>query len=263
MKVGISTASFYPKVNIEDTLDIIKDLGFNVCEAFLGAESEASEDFAHKLAEKAKKLEIEVYSVHAFSHTFEPFLFDTYKRRRHDMEKKFEEVCKAGSILGARYYTFHGIKGIPSSITIDDVVKQLDYLCEIAESYGIGLSLENVSRCKGSSIDFINYIQANMKKNIYYTLDLKQARRINMDPFEYLKVYKNNIKNVHINDGSLDSVCLLPGQGNDDLNKIIKEISKINEEVPYIIEVYGDNYKDFSELEKARKYIESFEVFND
>lgn len=259
MRVGVSTASFYPKVNTEETLDIMKNLGFDLCEVFLETESEFSKEYVKNLGEKAKKLGIKVYSVHAFSSTFEPFLFDAYSRRKKDMENKFIEICNAANILGAKYYTFHGIKGIPSSINLIEVVKQLDNLCEIAESYNVNISLENVSRCKGSSIEFLEYIKKNMSKNIYYTLDLKQARRINKNPLEYLKIYGENIKNVHINDGNKDSPCLLPGQGSDNLIEIIKEVQKINNNIPYIIEVYGDNYKEFNEIKESKKYIESLE----
>lgn len=260
MRVGVSTASFYPKVNTEETLDIMKVLGFNLCEIFLETESELSKEYVKNLSEKSKKLEIDVYSVHAFSSTFEPFLFDAYERRRKDMESNFIKICEAANMLGAKYYTFHGIKGIPSSISITDVVRQLDNLCEIAESYKVNISLENVSRCKGSNIEFLEYIQKKMSKKIYYTLDLKQARRIKKDPLEYLKIYGENIRNVHINDGNNDSVCLLPGQGNDNLEKIIKEVKKINNNIPYIIEVYGDNYNEFNEIRASKKYIESLEV---
>ena len=63
MKVGISTACFYPDVNTEDTLDIIKDYGFDICEVFLEAQCEMEEKYCEKLREKAEKLNLEIYSV--------------------------------------------------------------------------------------------------------------------------------------------------------------------------------------------------------
>lgn len=260
MRIGVSTASFYPKVTTEDTLDIMKKLGFNLCEAFLETQDESSEDYAFMLSEKARKLGIEIYSVHAFSPSFEPFLFDKYNRRRSEMEKKFEEVCKAASILDAKYYTFHGMKNGPFKTDIISVSSQLDHLLDIANDYNIKVSLENVSRCKGGNIEFLKEIKKYMKNEMYYTLDLKQARRGNIDPLEFLKVYGNNIKNVHINDGTKEIECLLPGRGEDNLKEIISIIHKINKDIPYIIEVYGDNYESYNEIKLAKEYIESLEV---
>lgn len=261
MRIGVSTASFYPRVTTEDSLDIMKKLGFNICEAFLETEGESSEDYAFMLKEKAEKLGIEVHSVHAFSPSFEPFLFDSYERRRKEMENRFEKVCKAASILGAEHYTFHGMRNMPGkTIDIEKVSIDLDNLCSIAEFYNVKVALENVSRCKGGNIEFLKEIKKYMKKSIYYTLDLKQARRNEIDPKEYLEIYGKNIKTVHINDGDETSTCLLPGKGNVNLDAIISEISKIDENIPYIIEVYGDNYSSFNEIKEAREYIESLEV---
>ncbi|KMT22763.1 sugar phosphate isomerase/epimerase family protein [Clostridium cylindrosporum] len=263
MRIGVSTASFYPRVNTEDTLDIMRDLGFNLCEAFLETESESSEDYAFVLSERAKALGVEIYSVHAFSSVFEPFLYDAYDRRRKEMEDKFTKVCRAASVLGAKYYTFHGMKNMPGKkINISKVSRQMDYLCEIAEGYGVKVSIENVARCKGSNIDFLKDLKQHMIKNLYYTLDLKQARLSGVDPYEYLKVYGDNISTVHINDASETSPCLLPGEGNANLKEIIQKIHSINKNIPYIIEVYGDNYESFNQIGRAREHLESLEVLN-
>lgn len=35
MKLGMSTACFYPDILTEDTISIIKQVGFDICEVFL------------------------------------------------------------------------------------------------------------------------------------------------------------------------------------------------------------------------------------
>ena len=260
MRIGISTASFYPDITTEESLEVMKKLGFNICEAFLESDYETSSGYALSLLEKSKNLDIEIYSVHAFSPTFEPFLFDKYERRRLEMEKKFKSVCKAANILGAKYYTFHGMKNTKGKDDYKEIGKKLDYLCNIAKEYDVNLCLENVSRCKGGNLEFLSNIEKYMDNQLNYTLDLKQARRNNKSPFEYLNIYKNNIKNVHINDSLNESLCLLPGAGNDNLKELISSIYKLDKNIPYIIEVYRDNYKTFDEIINSRKYLESLEV---
>jgi sugar phosphate isomerase/epimerase len=110
MRVGISTACFYPRINTEDTIEIISKLGFNICEVFLETEMETSLEFCRELKRKADFYGIEIYSGHPFSVSFEPFLFDRYKRRKLEMEKRF--IMSAGRqrnwVQAAMYFTGFG-----------------------------------------------------------------------------------------------------------------------------------------------------------
>ncbi|MCX7884375.1 MAG: sugar phosphate isomerase/epimerase [Caloramator sp.] len=259
MKIGISTACFYPCVNTEDTLNIIKDLGFDLCEVFLEAECETDFEFCKDMKERADNLGIKIYSVHGFSAGFEPYLFDRYKRRRIEMEKKFKAMCEAAKILGAKCYVFHGLRNTNEKINYFDVAIEMDYLCSIAHEYGVKIAWENVAWCRTSDISFIREVSRNMKNEIYYTLDIKQAIRSGKSPLDYLNLYKNKLINVHINDAGYGSTCLLPGKGQIDLKKIIECVNCIDEDIPFIIELYRENYDTYEDLKMAKKYIEGLE----
>ncbi len=95
MKVGMSSACLYPKVPIEETISVMKSLGFNVGgEVFLNTYSEYNEDFIKKLQEEKEKNNFFINSIHAFSSAFEPYLFDSYRRRQRDMLKIFKKYAK-------------------------------------------------------------------------------------------------------------------------------------------------------------------------
>jgi sugar phosphate isomerase/epimerase len=255
MRVGISTACFYPYINTEDTLEIIKELGFDLCEVFIEALSEMSERYCYELRNKAEKLSIDIHSIHAFNATFEPFLFDRYTRRRKEMIVKFTEVCKAGNILGAKFYTFHGITSTMPSINLNEIATGMNRLCEIAEEYNLGLSQENVSWCKSGDPKYLMELRRKMDKEPYYTLDLKQAVRSKHAPEDYLKIYKDKLSTVHINDATIDASCLLPGNGDMNLKGIIENVSNINSDIPYIIEVYRENFTTYEQLKLAKEYL--------
>ncbi|SKA90086.1 Sugar phosphate isomerase/epimerase [Caloramator quimbayensis] len=259
MKVGISTACFYPSVNTEDTLKIIKDIGFDLCEVFLEAECETDFDFCMNLKNKADNLGIEIYSVHGFSAAFEPYLFDKYRRRKLEMEKRFRAMCSAAQIFNAKCYVFHGLRKTNEKIDYEEISENMDYLCSISEEYGIKIAWENVAWCRTSDPSFINEVSRNMKNDVYYTLDIKQAVRSGKNPVEYLNVYNNKLINVHINDAGYGNSCLLPGKGQMDLKGIIQHVSSINEDIPLIIELYRENYDTYDDLKKAKKYIEGLE----
>jgi sugar phosphate isomerase/epimerase len=74
---------------------------------------------------------------------------------------------------------------------------------------------------------------------------------------EYIEVYGDKLVNVHINDCTSKSSCLLPGSGNADLKGMIEKIKKINNSIPLIIEVYRQNFSRLDEVEISRKYIEN------
>ena len=52
MKLGVSTACFYGKEHVEDTFDILKDMGVNTTEVFLNTFSEYEKSFAEELVKK-------------------------------------------------------------------------------------------------------------------------------------------------------------------------------------------------------------------
>ena len=106
MEIGISTASFYP-MQTEDTIKIISDMESSLCEVFLEAEYEYGKEFIREL----KRMEsCGVRTIRWFMH-FVRLLntaFFGIRRRRRDVIVLYKKVLEAASVLGAKYYTFHG-----------------------------------------------------------------------------------------------------------------------------------------------------------
>ncbi|MDP4089139.1 MAG: sugar phosphate isomerase/epimerase [Bacillota bacterium] len=261
MRIGLSSASFYPDIFTENSIQKMKDLGFECGEIFLNSPSEYEDRFASELKENAEKLKFDIISVHAFSSSFEPFLFDRYERRRKDLMKNFSMVCKAASIIGARFYTFHGIRLIESKTIgmkfITDIYNELAYR---AGEAGILLSQENVSWCMSSDPEFLQEIKHNCRYPLCFTLDIKQAYKAERKPEEYIEVMGKDLLNIHINDRSEERVCLLPGKGTVDLRELFGKLKRIDYKGDCIIEVYRENYSDEKELSEAREYIK--EIIN-
>lgn len=259
MKIGLSSASFYPLVNTEDSIKIIKELGFDVGEIFLNSVSEYETDFIKLLVDEKEKYEFKVSSVHGFSSSYEPFLFETYKRRRDDMMGYFKKVCKAGKQLGAKCYTFHGMKsnGI-KKLGLDFIFEIYNELTYIAAESGIMLAQENVSWCMSHDLDFLRQLKEKCKYPLYFTLDIKQAYRALIDPVDYIKVMKDKIVNFHINDRDEKNDCLLPGRGNVNYERISKELAKVGYSGNGIIEVYRDNYSSYNEIVESGKFLKKY-----
>ena len=256
MDIGLSSACFYPKLHTEHSIQTMKELGFNFGEIFLNTQSEYKEEFIRVLLKKKELYEFNVNSVHAFSSSFEPYIFDQYDRRRADMLKQFKEVCIAAKILGASCYTFHGMrytdmKGLDTKFIVD-IYNELSY---IALDAGIKLAQENVSWCMSSNLEFLTLLSQKCKYPIYFTLDLKQACKANIPIEKYIKVMGSHIVNLHINDRDDNSPCLLPGKGNLDYEDIARSLKSVNYNGKGIIEVYSNNFSNYVELTKVKDFV--------
>lgn len=259
MEIGLSSASFYPLVNTEDSIKIIKELGFEVGEIFLNSTSEYKTEFIKLLVDQKEKYEFKINSVHGFSSSYEPFLFERYKRRRDDMMIHFKNICMAAKQLGAKFYTFHGMRNTDiNHLNMDFVIEIYNELTYIAAEEGIMLAQENVSWCMSHDLNFLGEIKEKCKYPLGFTLDIKQAYKAEIDPVYYIKLMKDSIVNFHINDRDQNNICLLPGKGNVNFEKIAKELGKVGYEGNGIIEVYRDNYTDYSELAESSKLLKKY-----
>ncbi|MFD3156248.1 sugar phosphate isomerase/epimerase family protein [Haloimpatiens sp. FM7330] len=99
-------------------------------------------------------------------------------------------------------------------------------------------------------------LKEKCKYLIYFTLDIKQAHRANIEPLEYIEIMGEDLINFHINDRNLQCDCLLPGKGEVKYNSILEKLRKINYKGNLIIEVYRKNYLDYNEIEKSKKFLD-------
>lgn len=259
MEIGLSSASFYPNVKTEDSIALMKKIGFESGEIFLNCPSEYEEDFAKVILEEKSKHNFNIHSVHSFSSSFEPFLFDNYKRRRDDMFVYFKKICEAAKMLGADCYTFHGMRYQNFNTTNNKLIIEVyNKLIYTANEAGIKLAQENVSWCMSSDINFLNMIKESCEYPIYFTLDIKQAYKAGIYPEEYIDSMGKNIVNFHINDRDKDNICLLPGKGEVDYKKISCKLKGIGYNKVGIIEVYSNNYSNYNELTTAKKILNSY-----
>jgi len=256
MQIGISSACFYPKVETENTIPLMKELGFELGEIFFNSPSEYEYDFVQGIYEQKLKHNFKINSVHAFCAPFEPFLFDRYKRRRKDMLLYFKAMCRTCSKLQANSYTFHGMRNIEfRGLDMNFVIDIYNELTYIAGEAGIKLAQENVSWCMSSELDFLTMIKEKCKYPLFFTLDLKQAYKANKLPKDYINIMGKELVNLHVNDKDDENICLLPGKGEVDYNVLSKELSEIGYAGNAIIEVYNENFKTYDEIKKAKKFL--------
>jgi len=250
MEVGISTASYFNKLQIDDA---VLDIGAHhvpQCEVFLNTFSEYEPAFVDMLAGRMRSVGLKAFSIHPMSMQYEPQLFSVHTRQRDDAWKLFERVLGDGKTLGATHYVMHGparLFGGVKNIGLSRIAPILVELADMARGYGIQLTLENVSWCIFNRPDFgARLLDEIGTEPLRFTLDVKQAVRSGYDPVDYVKTVGDYIVNVHLCDATrLPNVTTrydMPGFGEYNFHKMFASLAEHNYRGPAFIEVYSDMY---------------------
>ena len=118
MKLGVSTASYYP-LETELALEEIGKSGVKNAEIFFNCESELKDSFIEILLDIKEKYGINITSVHPTMSLAESFMiFSAYDRRFYESIEKFRRYSEVAADLGAKYIILHG--GKPNGILSDE-----------------------------------------------------------------------------------------------------------------------------------------------
>lgn len=255
VEVGISTASYFNRMLIEDTVRDIGAHGVRLAELFLNTFSEYDPAFTELLAARLAESGVTAYSVHPMSTQFEPQLFSIHPRQRADAMRLFERVLQAGRRLGARCYVMHGaatLSGAAKNLEIERIAPVFADLSDMAADYGLALALENVSYCVFCSPEYGLLLRERTGDRLHYTLDVKQAVRSGHDPLRYIEAVGDRLVNVHLCDyekvGEGRFRWRMPGQGACDFAALRQALCAHGYAGPAFLEVYSDMYAGIDDL---------------
>ena len=256
MEIGVSTASYFNKLQLEDAVLDIAAHGVSLCEVFFNSFSEYDPPFVELLFERPNRANLRVFSVHPMSMQFEPQLFSAHLSQRDDAWRIFEQVLKDGNRIGASHYVMHGparLFGGVKNIGLTRIAPVFLELSALAAQYGIQLTLENVSWCVFNEPEFgMRLLDAIGGEAIRFTLDVKQAVRSGFDPIDYIRAVGSYIVNVHLCDATPQENSSaryeMPGLGQYDFVSMFNALALCKYQGPAFIEVYSDMYREIPEL---------------
>ncbi len=255
MEIGISTATFFGKVNTEDTFGLIRQVGARVCEVFLNTFYEYRPEFADLLLER--KGDLSVHSIHTLNTNFEPQLFNNAERTRSDAEAIFRAVLDTGRRLGAGCYTFHGVARLKRSGFYDNyevIGPKVEHIREIAAEYGIALCFENVHWAHYAHPGFFSGIRQYCPE-LCGCLDIKQAMQSGFPLEAYLEEMGERIRTVHVCDYDADGKLCAPGKGCFDFAKFFSQLREYGVDCPVIMELYSGDYRGIEDLKQSFDYL--------
>ncbi len=255
---GISTASFFDTLMLEDAPALFRQWGVQYAEYYLNSYCEYDPAFVDRLAKETEDAGIRVVGVHPMSLQYEPLLFTPHPRQRQDAMKAYELVLRAGERLKADHYVMHGPvvlgNGVSKNLQLTRLAPIFDTLSDMAEDHGLHLTLENVSYSIMPTPEVGLAIHSLIRRPLYHTLDVKQAIRAGIDPTAFVDALGEYILAVHACDcdlsGGKPRYCL-PPQGGYDFRRLVDALTKKGFHGSVLLEAYSDMYRDKEELKDA------------
>ena len=255
MKLGISTASFYPKLT-EYSLEAVGKSGCKNAEIFFNASVETKQDFVKELKEIKDFYGMNITSIHPTMSLAESFmLFSNYRRRYDEAIEWYKRYGEIAAYLEAKYVILHG--GKPNkAINNDEYFERFASLSETVENHGGVLLQENVAKYRANSLETVSDMISAIGERAKFCLDIKQCIRGGYTPFDALDVMKEHIKHIHISDHNGEKDCLLPLKGNFDYPAFFGKLSDFGFNGYGMIEVYKDAYNSESEIFESLNKLE-------
>lgn len=255
MYAGISTASLYP-MHTEDALATLAELGTKNVEIFLNSFSETKGVIGAALKKTVSDYDLNVVSLHPFSSPMESvFLFSDYDRRYDDLIGLYRGYFEFMQEIGAHLFVLHGAIN-SAKCSRELYLERFVRLYETARSYGVTVAQENVSYCKSHSLELLCDIKNELEENAAFVIDLKQATRSHLSPFEIIDRLGGAVKHIHISDSSSEKDCLPVGEGSFDFGRLVRALGEVGYNGALMLELYRDNYNEYSELYKSMKKLE-------
>lgn len=256
MEIGASSACFYPKETEKAFLRIAK-LGFTQSEIFFNSPCELEKSFIKELDTIRKSYNISVASLHPCTSFAEGYMFfSSYERRFFDAVENYKKYFEAAATLGAKYIVFHGAKGF-TGLSTEQYAERFLRLNETAKAFGCTVAHENVVNFVGQAPEFMYNMKHLLGTDFKMVLDIKQARRAQADPFDFIKAMKESIVHLHLSDFNSSFDCIPPNiNGSFDFEKLFEELDKTGYKGKYIIELYSNSFKNENEILTSAKYLE-------
>lgn len=257
MEIGASSACFYP-LETEKAFLHIAELGFRHSEIFFNCRSELAPSFVSELKKIKDAYGMDIVSIHPYRSFSEGYdFFSSYERRYRDGIDGYKRYFNAAAALGAKYIVMHGA-GNRTDISAEEYADRFGKLNEIAHTFGCTVAHENVVHYAGAFPEFMAFMKKQLGDEFKMVLDVKQARRADVDPYEFIKIMGNNIVHVHLSDRDLTHDCIPPSQnGLCNFEKLFTELHKVGYSGRYIIELYSTNFDDRNEIPNSAKYLEN------
>ena len=255
MRLGLTSAAFYGRMETEDAAAHLTTLPLDCCEVFLETSSEYSADFAQVVRRNLGHLPC--VSVHPKGTQFEPDMFGQSARQRNDAFSTFTRVLDAGEQLGAKYYVLHGPVSVVGRVTLPRIralEERFALMQSAAQAHHMEILWENVYYGAVSSAEDFRAILSRLP-DLHFVLDVKQAWRGHADPIALAREFGGRIRHLHLLDRTTAGDICLPGEGCFDIPLLLRVLADSGYTGDVIIEPYAYQTEDGDALRRSVEWM--------
>lgn len=238
MRIGLSTAAFYGRLETEDAAMKVASFGLPCCEVFFETYSEYTRAFGARV--NASLGRTQAVSVHAKTQHFEGDIFGRSARQRADAFAMMEGFLDAGEAVGARIYVYHGpanMRGAaPDFVRWREAIERVIALCA---ARGMDFCWEVVSWCYLNSPARVTLFR-ELWPTLCFVLDVKQVYELKQDVHAYVDAMGPRLRHIHVLDYDAQGRYVLPGQGLFDFPGFARALNKSGYAGDVILEPYCD-----------------------
>ncbi len=260
VKIGLSTAAFYGRWEVEEAAAHIGGYGAECAEVFLQTRSEYTRSFARLV--RANLGGVPCTSVHPFGTGFENEFFARSARQRADALDTLRHVLDAAAELGAHLYVYHG-RYSPARVELPFEPQRnaeiLTLMQAEADERDIRIAWENVCWCQLTTPERVREMR-RLLPEIRFTLDIKQAMRARCDPMDFVDAMGPQLANVHVCDWDRAGKLCLPGEGAFDFNALIRALHRADYRGAMMLEPYLALVKSDGALAESVAYLKRAEA---
>lgn len=237
MRIGLSTAAFYSRLNTEDAAERIASLGIPCAEVFLQTFSEYNAGFGALV--RSRLGAVDAVSVHTMSTHYDAGLIARSERQRDDAFAMLGSVLDTAQAFGARIFVYHGLwnidAGKPRFALWREHIAKAIALCA---NRGIRFTWETVHWCWLNEPARIDEFAA-LWPDIGFTLDTKQVMKLGHRLTDYVDRMGDRLSHVHVLDFDANGRFALPGRGAHDFRDFARALRANGYKGDVILEPYG------------------------
>ncbi len=258
MDIGISSSCFYPSLT-EDSFEKACKMGAKTSEIFFNCSEELRAPFIGEFKKIIDAYGVPVRSIHPYTSFAEPtILFGGYERRTAEGIEFYKQYFEAAAYLGSETVVIHGGKPVAQKDELD-YFEVFARLCEEGKKFGVLPAHENVNLRAGSNLGFLKRLKRYLGEDFKVVLDIKQCRRSGVDEFEFIRLFANDIIQLHISDYDSRSDCIPPGEGKYDFKKLFSTLKNAGYDKSAIIELYNWSFNDDKQISDSLYYLENID----
>lgn len=256
MDVGVSTACLYP-LETEKALFELAARGVKNVEIFVNSVDELEGSIFNEMKNTIKNYGMSVKSFHPFSSPMETlFIFGNYPRRTDYLMDIYKRYFEKMSEIGARVFVLHGAI-LSSNVPDERYLERYLRLYRIGKEFGVTVAQENICYCKSCSVNFLKTMSEQLGDEVGFVVDLKQARRSNLNLFQLIEAVGEKIVHMHVSDSGTAGDCMPVGAGDFDFNRLFTMLDKFKYNGTLIVELYRENYRSYDDLADCARRLDN------